>query len=587
MKRKRTVRSVILSMLVILSMIPAGSVTAQSVTDSAEPEGYTGGGAVLMSQSQVAVWDGVDVDVRWYFGHEADAEYEIRTPAELAGVAALANGLVNADCRVRISDTQTMSAADWNDPANGYVFRESSSDNGPNGNNLSTDTYHYGIESFKDKTVTLMADLDMGGVYDAATDTWSGPVYMPIGGQYLMTKNDDTTKLSSSFCGIFDGNGHYVRNIYCDRHCSTGNYGDGQSVGLIGRLGVHDGDDAALRPKEPTVKNVGVSGYVYGNRSVGGIVGKTGKTTRSSGDGSTGAIISGCVNYATVKNTDAKGCGGICGAFWNGGRMENCINMGNISTTHTCPTGGLGGSNENGIANSFNVGRITATKSSYAMAIGTNNGGASMKVIVNCWYLDGSSDGGGYFTSKKPDNSGAMTAPAMKSETFVQTLGDAFCADTEGIHQGYPILKWQAPKQLEFVNYTQDAVSEQAVCAAGEDGSEFTVTCGSACLVAAVKEDGTFAALQAEATGDADTYRFSTKGLFGEIRIAVARKGDVNLDGDMNAIDVSMLKAISLEKITADGLSALLSDVNQDGRADAIDVAFMKAVSLQKTAFSW
>lgn len=574
-------------MLVILTMIPAGSVTAQSVTGSAGPEGSVDEEAVLMSQSRAAVWDGVDVDVRWYFGHETDAEYEIDTPAELAGVAALANGLVNANCRVRISGTQTIPAADWNDPANGYVFRETSSDNGPNGNNLSTDSCHYGIESFKDKTVTLMADLDMGGVYDAATDTWSGPMYMPIGGQYLMTKNDSTTKLSSSFCGTFDGNGHYVRNIYCDRHCSTGNYGDGQSIGLIGRLGVHDGDDAALRPKEPTVKNVGVSGYIYGNRSIGGIVGKTGKTTKNSGDGSAGAIISGCVNYATVKNTDAKGCGGICGAFWNGGRMENCINMGNVSTVYTCPTGGLGGSNENSIVNSFNTGRITATKSSYAMAIGTNNGGAPIRMIVNCWYLDGSGAGGGYFTARKADNSGAMTESAMKSEAFVQTLGDAYCADTEAIHQGYPILKWQAPKKLEFVNYTQGAASGLAVCAAKADGSEFTVTCDSACLAAAVNEDGTLTALQAETTADADIRRFSTKGLFGNVRIAVARKGDVNLDGDMNAIDVSMLKAISLEKITADGLSALLSDVNQDGRTDAIDAAFMKAVSLQKTKVSW
>lgn len=49
-------------------------------------------------------------------------------------------------------------------------------------------------------------------------------------------------------------------------------------MGLIGRLGVHDNDTASLRPAGAVVRNVAVDGYFYANRSVGGVVGKIGKT---------------------------------------------------------------------------------------------------------------------------------------------------------------------------------------------------------------------------------------------------------------------------------------------------------------------
>ena len=304
----------------------------------------------------------------------------------------------------------------------------------------------------------------MGGIYDATTDTWYGPNYMPIGGQYLMEKNDSATKLSSSFCGTLDGQGHYIYNIYCGRHCSNGNYGDGQAVGVVGRLGVHDSDPVELRPTEPAVRNLAVTGWIFANRSVGGVVGKLGKTTRNSGDGSTGAIIENCANFATVGNTDAKGCGGIVGAGWNGGVIRNCYNTGDISTTYVCPTGGICGSNEIRLENCYNVGQITAVRDSFAMAIGTNNGGAPSKnSVFNCWYLDGSAAGGGYYDSRGPVNSGAMQAEDMKKASFAATLGSAFAADGNGINGGYPILVWQkdgkalpAPNRPAWVNPYSD-----------------------------------------------------------------------------------------------------------------------------------
>lgn len=387
-------------------------------------------------------WDGKTIDVSWY--NKTDTAFEISTPAQLMGLAAIVNGIYNVDVANVIGDK-------------GVIIDNTAGGQGDGGgNNKSTDTYHYGADSFKGKTVRLTADLDMGGKYDPSTGLWSGPDYMPVGGQYLMTQNDPATKLSSSFCGTFDGQGHTVYNIYCSRRCTTGNFGDGQSVGLIGRLGVHDGDAAELRPTDPTVKNVAVTGYLYANRSVGGIVGKIGKTTRNNGDDSTGGVIENCANFATVSNTDSKGCGGIVGAGWNGGLVKNCYNAGRIMSTYACPTGGISGSNEITLENCYNVGTISAARESYAMGIGTNNGGAPYEIVHNCWYLDGSAPGGGYFSGGEAENSGALASDKMKSDGFVNTLGTGFTADTNGVNGGYPILAWQKGVAVPYFSSYSD-----------------------------------------------------------------------------------------------------------------------------------
>ncbi|MDR1298885.1 MAG: S-layer homology domain-containing protein, partial [Oscillospiraceae bacterium] len=216
------------------------------------------------------------------------------------------------------------------------------------------------------------------------------------------------------------------------RHVA-GNYGDGQSVGLIGRLGVHDNDDPSLRADGLAVRNVAVYGSVYANRSVGGVVGKIGKTNG-------GATIENCANFASVSSTDAKGVGGIVGAAWNGGVIRNCYNAGDVTGTHTNPAGGIAGSVEIPIINSYNIGTITAPPG-YAMGIGTNNGGAPLP--ENSYYLSGSAVDGGWYTGGSANNTGARTESYMKLDEFVALLGDAFAKDTRGINNGYPVLAWQ------------------------------------------------------------------------------------------------------------------------------------------------
>lgn len=381
--------------------------------------------AAASSGTAVSPWDGKTIDVSWY--KAGQREYHISTAAQLAGLAAIVNGCYSSTITKVIGDASVI------------VCHEEGND-GEGSNNKASSTYRFGNDDFNGRTVYLDADIDMGGVRDEKTGLWSGPNYMPVGGQYLMEKNDSSTKIGASFNGTFDGQGHTVANIYCDRHCSNGNYGDGSSVGLIGRLGCHDSDPDALRPDNPAIRNVTVTGYIHANRSVGGICGKIGKTVN-------GGIIENCANFAAVSNTDAKGCGGICGAAWNAGVIRNCYNAGTVSSSYSCPTGGIAGSNEIEVVNCYSIGDVSAVNPSYAMAIGTNNGGGVN--IDNCYWLTGSASDGYY--GRTEGTVKEMSASQMQAASFVSALGDAFTADKNGINGGYPVLKVQGDRKAAGV----------------------------------------------------------------------------------------------------------------------------------------
>ena len=399
-------------------------------------------------------WDGT-VDVRWYNGHEKDTEYEIYTPAELAGLAAIVNGKLDKEHGEVIG-----------------AFEETKSDD------PEISDYWVSIDDMKGKTITLMSDMDMGGTKGSDGKLSEGPNYTPIGGQWCTDNNDNATQLSTSFNGTLDGAGHTVKNISCRRYVA-GDYKNSQSIGLIGRMGCHDNDDVSLRADTPTVKNVAVTGYISGRRSVGGIVGKIGKTNK-------GGIIANCANFAEIKGTDSKGTGGIVGAAWNGGIVKNCYNAGHVENKgvnddqRAFVTGGIAGSNECRVINCYNIGTVIAGSDSFAMALGTQNRATSS--FTNCYFLKGSAPGGGAFITKgKVDNSGEMSEAEMQSKAFVQTLGAAFTADDgdEEINGGYPILKWQkgrvpkvnsidmsgSPEQTEYVegrHFSYDGITATA-----------------------------------------------------------------------------------------------------------------------------
>jgi hypothetical protein len=414
--------------------------SGNTIYNAVEPNG-SGGFSFTMPSSNVTVvkgdfvtteWDGT-IDVTWY--NPAASSYSIKYAAELAGVAAITNGIfnnypltpnssgnyvpnVNTDGTPYGSNEElyniyklTSSSTDLDEITKvvgdiSNVLAGNSTGDVHDQNQVTTTTYWFGGTSavvgseielyptdFTDKIVNLTADVDMGGDLASGTSefvlaNWAAssiyssttsPNYMPIGGQYLIYNSNGYTHLGSSFNGTFDGHGHIVDNIYCDRYATTA-FGDGQSVGLIGRLGLHDNDPVEWY-STPVVKNVAVDGIIYSRRSVGGIVGKTGQ--------SDGVTIENCLNFATVQNTDSKGVGGIAGAGWNDATIRNCANFGYIYTSYS-NAGGISGSCEANVINSYNFGYVGApsNKIEQAQALGTNNYDA---VWTNCYWLTGSS----------------------------------------------------------------------------------------------------------------------------------------------------------------------------------------------------
>lgn len=439
----------LLSILLALLLLPVGTLWVH--TTEAEP----------------LVWDGT-VDLNWY--DPAKTEFHLSTPAELAGLAALVNGMVDAAVTPAdkiLGDASLLATYPCDDvQLIGAAGVET------------YDTIYIGAIDFVGCTIYLDADMDLGGVYDAQTDTWSGPNWTPIGGKYGMDTQslDDPITLETRFNGVLDGQGHTISNMYCNRYTPKG-FAYSQCVGFVGYLGSDEYfvqseydrgdafDYATPAAKEqalfdagwtPAVRNLVVRGFVYARRMVGGVVGRC-------GDAKNGVVVESCANYCTVKNTDSKGVGGVVGSGWSqGGVIRNCFNAGNISTTYTCPMGGISGSNEMSIYNCYNVGTLDSNGMNRERGIGTHNGG--VYTVANCHWLTGTANEG-YYTGGNTYitvTTFEQTAETMQSAAFLDTLnasGTAFVADTANTNGGYPILYFMAadydPDKTYTVTLTQ------------------------------------------------------------------------------------------------------------------------------------
>lgn len=382
---------------------------------------------VIPEYFSLTVWDGA-VDISWYDAEKT--EFYLDNPAQLAGLAALVNGALDAktpDYRVK-GDLRELVCTRIDD----FLLV------GAGGGNQ-RDTVYQGdpAHDFSDKTVYLTADLDMGGVNNGTG--WSGPNWTPIGGKYPLDRETSEHVLEAFFNGTLDGQGHRIINLCCDRYADKG-YPYSQAVGLVGYLGeCYDGEDAPA--KIPAVRNLSVSGSIYGRRMVGGVVGRVGSIA-------TGVRIENCANFATVRNTDSKGIGGICGAGWGSGAIVNCYNLGSVSTTYACPAGGICGSNSGlDIYNCYNIGRIDSNGNGRGRAIGCHNAGSY--TVSDCYYLEGCDDdpaSNGWYVGTALSISVSVSSRSdaeLKSEAFVQELNNNGAAYVYN-PGGYPMLLWEA-----------------------------------------------------------------------------------------------------------------------------------------------
>lgn len=436
---------------------------------------------VIAEYYSTTKWDGA-VDVSWYDG--SSSSFEIGTPAQLAGLAAIVNGSINSSTpiyRVKGDRSDVTKTFDYDVPQTSkhQDINEGLPDRIENTYYEKTDLIA-GVEDeayeglakhdFSNCTVNITADMDMGGTDPANIDhsknetknAYDGtyPNWTPIGGEYLMDPSDGATMIKASFNGTLNGNGHAIKNLYCYRwsYRSVGDtaFGYAQGTGLIGMMGsLYDGESEPS--VMPGVRNMSLSGYIYGRRMVGGFVGcMGGGSNAASGTSVDGGItLENLANHAEVHCTDSKGLGGIVAcSMIDRGSIINCYNTGYMDANYAAPTGGIIGSNEGmSIYCCYNTGTLYTHGNSRGRGIGCNNSGANYKVD-DCYYLEGCGDDEkypGYYTYNLAKSvmvtTTAMSNKDMKNGTLLEKLnvnGTAYVKGSDGL----PVLYWEKHSSL-------------------------------------------------------------------------------------------------------------------------------------------
>ena len=362
------------------------------------------------------------------------------------------------------------------------------------------------------------------------------------------------------FYGTFDGQGHVIRNLYINSTSyPAGLIGYLQGGASVTRLGITGSVTCTARSN---AQAGGIAGYMYdkasitqcwsavnvtSNKHAGGIAGYT----------ATGAVITDCYATGTIRSSAANECylGGICGSGFSntaGATLTNCYSVGKVV--------GTGG-------NASYVGGLSPDKTAAH--------------YVNSFYLTGTVSG----ESPKYGITGLGTAKtADELKALASELGSSFAADTKGLNDGYPILKWQAGAEPVLTGLKITAQPAKTAYLAGEDFDPTGMT------VVAVYDDNTEVeirdytmendkALKAETT--AVTVKYGDFSVEQTITVAQKyNKGDVNNDGMVDDVDAALAYAIANGKLTADLSQQDAADINGDGQVTAKDAEIIYAFYL-------
>ena len=362
------------------------------------------------------------------------------------------------------------------------------------------------------------------------------------------------------FYGTFDGQGHVIRNLYINSTSyPAGLIGYLQGGASVTRLGITGSVTCTARSN---AQAGGIAGYMYdkasitqcwsavnvtSNKHAGGIAGYT----------ATGAVITDCYATGMIRSSAANECylGGICGSGFSntaGATLTNCYSVGKIV--------GTGG-------NASYVGGLSPDKTAAH--------------YVNSFYLTGTVSG----ESPKYGVTGLGTAKtADELKALASELGSSFAADTKGLNDGYPILKWQAGAEPVLTGLKITAQPAKTAYLAGEDFDPTGMT------VVAVYDDNTEVeirdytmendkALKAETT--AVTVKYGDFSVEQTITVAQKyNKGDVNNDGMVDDVDAALVYAIANGKLTADLSQQDAADINGDGQVTAKDAEIIYAFYL-------
>ena len=247
--------------------------------------------------------------------------------------------------------------------------------------------------TYEGEYIRLTADIDLSGKYGENKGSWT-----PIGKEY-----NPSERVDRRFKGTFDGGGHTITGLYIN---STENY-----VGLFGwgencvikNLTMADGEVTTTAMQAGAVVGI-INGSVINchNQSVnvtarhfaGGIAGQIETSMISDGytPESTGYVIEGCSNMADIAGTGSAECGGIV-ALLNAARVNNCLNLGNLSNGSSgLYCGGIVGMNQHGaVSNCFSSANISKSEAYPDYAGGGIVGRVDSREyalsVTNCFYI--------------------------------------------------------------------------------------------------------------------------------------------------------------------------------------------------------
>lgn len=312
--------------------------------------------AVLMafmptSQAQT-VWNGT-ADVSWY--DATQSSYDISTPEQLAGVAQLVNN---------------------------------------------------GTTTFDGKTLNLTADIWLNSTGDS-TNNW-----VPIGGGSPTSESPST---GNAFKGHFNGHGHTVYNLYCDK-------GNTFHAGLFCALESPCTIDSVVLIN-PVLKSRGMMGCITGY-------------VRGSGTVYIRSCLVVNVRIEGVNSSGSNNIGAICGATYPSSGSIYFQDLGSTGSIRGYYPAGMSGNAERGyFTNCYFAGTLYSYGSNFGGMAG--HGGS----FTNCYsYTNVLSS----TTQSSASSDGiAVTQTEMRSANMITLLGGAFKMDN-GVNDGYPIMSYMA-----------------------------------------------------------------------------------------------------------------------------------------------
>ena len=327
----------------------------------------------------------------------------------------------------------------------------------------------------------LKNDMDLSSVCSSEKGSWK-----PIG----ITETNGTTEVNA-FTGKLYGNGHEIRGLYINT--TAGNQGlfglnngiiqDITVEGNITSTGNNIGGIVGRNNDGGTIKNCNTKVSITANSIIGGVTsvnlgkiyccknyGKIESNTGISTDATVGGIAGN--NRGSVEKSYNKGnvvaksscIGGVVGL--NNGVTNTCINNGIVASQESDVGGIVGNSNDSNakLINSYNlkeiagmshvagiIGNCNKGQVLNCYSIGSIRGANNINSVIgvksatdtaarNCFYLS--------TLSTTDENATQKNMEEMKSQAMVDLLNTGqpdkpWVMDTNGINDGYPVLKWQ------------------------------------------------------------------------------------------------------------------------------------------------